>query len=450
MGHAQLSGLSGRASSWLLLVVWIAELGALAGAGRALSALAASGLALFVAIALLRASRHIVLLFLLIGAAAAGMAWWIGRPQLLLVGFERAQIFGAFFPAVLLLRATAETSPRLAQLQEGVGRLSPEQRRGWTLFGAHGLGAVLNVGAMAVLAPVVARGADESRRQQLAQTAAQGVGTAIMWSPFFVALAFTSQLVPQAPLWQSMLIGAGAGAMGLALSQRMFMPGLGLRDLGRAVSHLRPLLAPTAVMIGCVLACTVLLHFSGLQAVAVVLPVLCGVYLAFRGIDAARRAWNRAFASFGRLADELLIVVGAMLLGSVIGALPAVAALAESMSPSALTGVPLVATMVVLLVALGQVGLHPMVGVSVFVPVFAAGAFGISPPLLVAAAVFAWGLSATVAIWTLPVAVAATSFEVPVSRLYTRRAVAYLLAFGGIGLLYFAVVNTWLVTRQAG
>lgn len=450
MGHAQLSAPLARVSAWVLLLVWLAELGALAGGGPLLSAVAAAGLALFVLFALLRASRHIRLLFAAIAGIAIALALLAGEPQWLARGFERAQIFGAFFPAVLLLRATAEESPRLPSMQLGVDALSPAQARGWTLYGAHGLGAVLNVGAMAVLAPVVTRGADDARRLQLAQAAAHGVGSAIMWSPLFIAMAFTSQLVPQAALWQCMLIGAGTGAIGLVLSHRLFMPELRAAALLAAVSHLRPLWAPMAVMVGGVIACTLLLKLSGLQAVAVVLPALCALYLAARGRAAARAAWNRAFTSFGRLADELLIVVGAMLLGAVVGALPPVVALAEGMSPSALTGAPLLIAMVVILVALGQAGLHPMIGISVFVPVFATGAFGISPPLLVAAAVFAWGLSASVAIWTLPVAVAATSFDVPVARLYSRAAIRYLLLVGALGLAYLVAVNSVLASRAAG
>lgn len=449
MGHAQLSAPLARVSAWVLLLVWLAELGALAGGGKIVSGIAAAGLAVFVLFALVRASRHIRMLFALIAGIATLLAFWAGEPGLLARGFERAQIFGAFFPAVLFLRATAEVSPRLPQLQQGVEQLSPVQARGWTLYGAHGLGSVLNVGAMAVLAPVVSRGSDDARRLQLAQAAAHGVGSAIMWSPLFIAMAFTSQLVPQAALWQAILIGSGTGALGLLLSHRMFMPDLRIRALVAALGQLRPLWAPMAVMVGGVVACTMLFAFSGLQAVAVVLPALCVIYLAVRGREAARDAWERAFASFGRLADELLIVVGAMLLGAVVGALPPVVALAQGMSPSALTGAPLVVAMVVILVALGQAGLHPMIGVSIFVPVFASGAFGISPPLLVAAAVFAWGLSASVAIWTLPVAVAATSFNVPVARLYSRAAIRYLLLVGAIGLAYLAVVNTWLAARAA-
>ena len=50
----------------------------------------------------------------------------------------------------------------------------------------------------------------------------------------------------------------------------------------------------------------------------------------------------------------------------------------------------------------------------------------------------------------LPVAVAATSFDVPVARLYTRRALKFMVVLGAMGLAYFALVNTWLVTRQSG
>jgi hypothetical protein len=35
-----------------------------------------------------------------------------------------------------------------------------------------------------------------------------------MWSPFFVALAFISQLVPAVPLWQAMLAGSGIALIG--------------------------------------------------------------------------------------------------------------------------------------------------------------------------------------------------------------------------------------------
>ena len=232
--------------------------------------------------------------------------------------------------------------------------------------------------------------------------------------------------------------------IGLALAQFMFAPGISLGELGESVRQFGPLLVPTLVMVGCVIGVTIVFSYSGLQAVALVLPVLCFVYLAARGGDAAAGAARRTLASFGRLADELLIVVGALLLGVAVGALPAVSQWAAGMTPGVLSGAPLLVALVVVFVGLGQFGLHPMIGASLLAPVISAGPFGISPPVLVAALVFAWGLSATISIWTLPVAVAATTFGVPVAQLYTRRALAFAGVLCAGALAWMALVNAWL------
>jgi hypothetical protein len=297
---------------------------------------------------------------------------------------------------------------------------------------------------MAVLAPVVTRDAGDARRAVLASGAAHGVGTAVMWSPFFVSLAFISQLVPAAPLWQAMLIGAGLAVMGLAVSHFLYTPSLRGAALAESVRMLGGLMAPTAVMVGAVVGATLVFRLSGLQAVALVLPIACTGYLVFRGRETRLEVVRRTLAGFARLSDELLIVVGSMVLGVAVGSLPAAGDLAASITPGVIAGWPLLAAMVALLVGLGQFGLHPMVGASVLVPLISSGAFGISPPVLVAAAVFAWGLSAAISIWTLPVAVAATTFAVPLSQLWTPRSVAFGAVLGAAGIVYLGILNAWL------
>jgi hypothetical protein len=428
----------------LLAIVWIAELGVLLTRQPALSALAAAGLAVFIVLAVLRASGHIRVLFLGVTTASVALALLFADAASLLRGFERAQIFGAFLPSVLLLRATADESPRIARLREGIGRLTPAQARNWVLYGAHGLGSVLNVGAMAILAPVVARDAGEDERALLAASAARGIGTAVMWSPFFVAMAFISQLVPAAPLWRTMLAGAGVAVLGLLACHLLFTRELRAAEFTASIRQLGALVLPTAVMVGAVVAVTLLFALSGLQAVSLVLPLLCVAYLARRGGEAVRATARRTLASFGRLADELLIVVGATVLGVVIGSTPQVLELASGMTPTLISGSPLLAVLIVVLVGLGQFGLHPMIGASIVVPIIAGGAFGIDPAVLVAAAVFAWGLSASISIWTLPVAVAATTFGVPVGRLYTASTAKFAVLMIVAGVVYFSALNAWL------
>lgn len=430
-----------RLSAWVLTAVWALEIANLLRPAPLLQVLGGAGLVAFVLMALTRASRHIRVLFLAVAGAAVAIALAQRDAALLWEGLRRALIFGAFMPSVLLLRATVEASARTNALRQGVGGLGDAGRVNWTLYGSHALGAILNVGAMAILAPVVGRDRGDAERAVLAASSSRGVGTAVMWSPFFVAMGFVSHLVPGVQLWQVMLLGVGVAAIGLALAHALFTPELRWSAFRDSVARLRPLLLPTAAIVGSVLAVTAVADASGPQAVALAVPVLCGAYLSLAGWAAMRQAAVRTFSSFARLADEIVIVTGATLLGTAVAQLPAVAALTPEAIPAAFSGVPLIAGVVALLTLSGLAGLHPMIGASVLVPALSGGAFGVDDVVLVQAAVFAWGLSATVAIWTLPVAVASTMFRVPVKALGSGRNLVYAGAYAACTVAYLGAVN---------
>lgn len=433
-----------RACAVVLCLAWVAELVLIATPVPALALAGAAALAAFLVLAAMRTGGHIRALFLVVVAASAAMAWWNDVPQALWHGFERAQIFGAFLPSVLLLRATVEASPRLGRLRDSFVRLDAATSQNSTLYGSHVLGAVLNVGAMSILAPVVARDADGGQRRLLASSSVRGVGTAVMWSPFFVAIALSSQQVPQAPAWQVMAVGVGLTAIGLVLSHLLYTPALGRAGFLDSVAQLRPLVGPTIVIVASVVGASVALGLSGLQAVAVVVPAFCVAYAAALGGRAARRVARRTFESFAKLADELFIVVGATILAVTVSALPAVQSLGSSVTPGMISGVALMASVVFTLVALGLAGLHPMIGIGILLPVLAAGDFGIHPAALVATAVFSWGLSASISMWTLPLVSASIHFGVPVRELLNRRSLAYGLLYAIGGILYLGAVNAVL------
>ena len=434
-----------RASGWLLAAVWLLELIHLVHPSPLLSALGLVGLLAFVVLALLRASPHIRVLFTAVTGAAALIAVAKDDLSMLLGGLERARIFGAFLPSVLLLRATAEQSPRVAHLRGGLAALDERARESWMVSGSHVLGAVLNVGAMGVMAPMVAPDTPADRRAALAAASARGVGTAVMWSPFFVALGFVSHLVPSVRLWQAMALGAGIALIGLAISYALFTRGLGLAGLRTSTRQLRALLGPMAVVVAAVLLVADRLSLSGPAAVGLSLPVLCGGYLALLGRSAATQVAQRTLRSFGQLADELLIVVGATVLGAVIAGLHDVSDAARSMTPAFLTGLPLIAALTLALIGSGLLGLHPMIGATVLLPILDGGGFGVAPVVLVATAVFAWGLSATISIWTLPVAAASSLFQVPLRMLAAGRALTFAAFYVAGAVAYLGVVNALLV-----
>ena len=428
----------------LLGAVWLTEVVRVFRPAPTLATIGLACLAAYTLLALARSSRHIRVLFVVVVGVAVALCAWQGDFAAVVAGFSKAQIFGAFLPAMLFLRATAEASPRIHEVRDDVGILAPAAAKSWTQYGSHALGAVLNVGAYAILAPVVARDADEPARYELARSAARGVGGAVMWSPFFVSLGFVSQLVPAAPLWQAMAVGSGLAIMGFALSHALFMKELGLSAWRSSLARLAPILAPMSFVIGAVVAATLVLHWSGLQSVAIVVPAMCVGYIAVLGPSHGGGIVRRTIASSTRISDELLIVVGATVLGAAIAALPAVQALGREVTPAMASGPVLLGGLVLVLLALGQVGLHPMIGASLVIPVVAGGDFGLCAVTLVNAGVFAWALNASVSIWTLPVSVASSAFAVQATRMMSPATWKYLAIHAAGGIAYLAAANALL------
>lgn len=435
-----------RVAALLLCVVWAVEILRMLHPLPILAGIGAACLGAFTLIAWLRSSRHIQVLLAIALAVSAAIAWSAGSAAALAGGFERAVVFGAFMPSVLLLRATVESSPRIERLHADLGRLDHHQAQNWTLYGSHALGAVLNVGAAAILAPLVTRDVDERRRAELAAASARGIALGAMWSPFFLSVAFTTQLVPAVPMWQVIGIGIATALMGFAASQAVITTRLGWRGFRDSVAGLMPLAAPSAVIVGAVVGASIAFHWSGLQAVVLVVPLLCAGYLARLGPSGTGLAARRAFASLGRVADELVIVVGGTVLGAVVGSMPEVRELGASVTPQMISGPAVIAAIVLVTVLLGNLGLHPIVASSVMVPVVVVGDFGVTDVVAVSAAVFAWGLNGGLSIWTLPMAMSAAYFGVPTRRLISRRGLVYVSVLGIAGVLLLAAVNALLLS----
>lgn len=438
--------ISQRIAALLLCAVWATEIVRMLHPFPFLAGVGAACLGAFTLIAWLRSSRHIQVLLAVALTISAAMAWSAGSATALADGFARAVVFGAFMPSVLLLRATVESSPRIERVHADLGRMDHAQAQNWTLYGSHALGAVLNVGAAAILAPLVTRGADERRRAELAASSARGVAIGAMWSPFFLSVAFTTQLAPHVPMWQVVGIGIATALLGFAASQAFITPGLRWRAFRESVAGLAPLAAPSAVIVGAVVGASIAFHWSGLQAVVLVVPLLCAAYLARLGPLGTGLVARRAFASLGRVADELVIVVGGTVLGAVVGSMPAVRELGASLTPQMISGPGVIAAMVAIMVLLGNLGLHPIVASSVMVPVVVVGDFGVTDLVAVSTAVFAWGLNGGLSIWSLPMAMSAAYFGVPTPRLISRRGLLYVFVLGVAGVLLLSAVNAALLS----
>jgi hypothetical protein len=114
-------------------------------------------------------------------------------------------------------------------------------------------------------------------------------------------------------------------------------------------------------------------------------------------------------------------------------------------TPAFLTGLPLIAALTFALIGSGLLGLHPMIGATVLLPILDGGGFGVAPAVLVATAVFAWGLSATISIWSLPVAAASSLFQVPLRTLAAGRALTFAAVYVAGAVAYLGIANALLL-----
>jgi hypothetical protein len=356
-------------------------------------------------------------------------------------GLERGLIFAAFIPTLGWLRAAAERSPAIDRSRDLFERMGGRARDAGLQVGAHLLGAVITAGVIGLFAPLVGRDGAAKERAHAAQATVRGMCLAVLWSPCFVGMAVASRLLPEVPLWRAIILGLGFATLGLVLADLLF----GLRSPRRlfgAALAFRPILAPLFVGAGSVVLATAATPLSSLEAVLTVLPPLGALWLVSSGVGNLRPAVAATWTRLGQMADDLLIIVLAMVLASAIGGNQIVAALLES--AAALQPPPpaiLAATLAAMVIA-SFAGLHPMVTISVLVPlVHDLPGQPVGADALMMVALFGWSLGTINSPSSLSIILASTNFRVPLRYLLFDRNLVFVLLFGAVAVVLLSLLN---------
>lgn len=431
-------------SGLCLFGVWLTEEIYLLSGEYIFSVAAVALLSLFALTALVRASFHVRSVFLIAIAVSLACVAVTGSVQAILVGLHRAEVFGAFIPAVILLRASLKPYASFLPSFDPTQTVSREQALLRAMTGNFLVGSLLNVGSLHILLDRLTgqrSGVDVAR---LAQASAIGIACAVMWSPFFVSIGFVSQLVSQIPLAQLMTVCLTLSCIFLLVFQVYLTGRLGLGAMLNAARSFTNLLFPLAMVTVGVLVCSQIFGFSGAQSVVLVAPLIALLLMLFKS-GAALMTLKDSVRGVSKTTDELLIVIGAMILGASLDALPFFRLLFESFTPAALSADLLIFMIVLTLVFLGQLGVHPMIGIGVLVPMLLSQDFGLHPLTIGVVCVFSWGISAVASIWALPVSSASAVFSVPVTRILSKRLLLWVLACALSGSLLLCLFNRLLL-----
>jgi hypothetical protein len=431
-------------SNLMLGVLWAAALAQIFWPHPMLAAGGGIVLALLIAAAFARLRRQIQLLCLVLGGAAAGLAQWLDAWGALWGGVEKAVIFAAFFGTLSLLRATADLRPEIGHARALVERLGASERSSGLAVGTHILGATLIVGVMAVFAPIVGRDAPYETRKSAAEACQRGMCLACLWSPFWVAMAFSYEHLPDVALWQVMALGLALSTLGLAVAQLMYTPDVGLAGLWRAARAFAPVLPPVAIATGAVLSLKAATALTTLQCLVVGVPALCLAALAAQGAAQLRRGVVQAGRGIGGMQGEIALLTFALALGKTMEPALTGGPVAAQVAALAPPPIAVFAVVIIGMTVLAFAGVHQIVTATVMLVLFGTLPLGIADLALMQAVLLGWAFASMTGLSAVSVAVAGAMFGVPLEKIAYGPNIRFCLVFGVIATLLVAGVNALL------
>lgn len=400
------------------------------------------GLAAYVGLAQVRGSRQTRWLCGALAAAIVALAGSFGVAEAAIGGIGRALVFAAFLPTIVLVRATAELRPEVAEARRSFSDLAPEQRAGGILFGGHALGSAISLGVFGLLAPIIGtEGAPESRIQ-LVRIAIRSLCLGAVWSPFFVSVVLVSQYITTVRLWQIMSLGLPFAILGLLISFFVLGDGAGgPKALGRSLASLAPIVPAVALAAILVAAISGVAGLTSLQAIVLGIPPLCLAGLLPLGAARLGEAMQATWRGLPEIGGEIGILVLAITLGAVSEAVLAASGIAEDVARLALAPPAAIAIIVAGMSAAGLLGLHPIVSATVMLVVATGLPIELADIVLMQAVLIGWALGAMISFSGVSVVIAAALFEVPTWRLIVGPNIVFVIVFGTVSVLLLGLLN---------
>jgi len=438
--------------------------------GQLLSALTgASGfqaladLAMLAALAILtpqvRRSRQIFVVLALLLTGYAFLADPATAAGTIRSALDRAAFIVAFFSALATLRHVAEISPAITRAAMYLASQPPGRRYTALAAGGHVFALVLNYGSISLLGSMAASSAAREpdpqiraiRSRRMLQAVHRGFASSLCWSPLSFAMVISTTVVPGAN-WGKVILPAIAGALILTAIgwglDRMFKPPVRRGGAAPAAAPDKPAaLLPVLWLLLLIVVPMALLHaaagLSAPLAVLLIVPVVAAGWLAVTGpaggrmVHLARHSAQFGFAELPSMKGEIVLLAMAGFLGAGAGALLAPLVASSGLDLAALPVWLLVVLPVWLIPLGGQLGMNPILFVSLFGPLLPAPeTLGISATPLVLALTGGWAISGVTSPFTASVLL--------IARLGGVTAKEVSLAWNGIfALLVGLALSAW-------
>ncbi|WP_010141215.1 hypothetical protein [Oceanicola sp. S124] len=325
----------------------------------------------------------------------------------------------AFFCALATLRHAAELSDSITRAAVYLAQQPPGRRYTALTLGAQVFALVLNYGAISLLGTMARSSARNEpdpdiariRTRRMLLAVQRGFGASLCWSPLALAVVISTTVVPGAT-WGSVVLPALVSAalmtgVGWGLD-RAFKPQL---RPGQVPTRADPAtiggaatLLPVGTLLLCIALPVTLLHFAtGLPAsriVLLVVPLVAALWLFRMGPARGRTRYLGAhagafvFRELPAFRSEIVLLTMAGFLGTGAGTLLAPLIAATGLDLGALPLWLLLVLPIWLIPLGGQIGMNPILFVSLFGPLLPAPAeLGITATPMVISLTAGWALA---------------------------------------------------------
>ena len=340
----------------------------------------------------------------LVAASTVGNAW-----HDLWEGLSRTRVFLVLFGAVAWLAVPAKESPSLRAIREMVLTQPPGRRFAYLGMAAHGLGLAFNLAGISLLSGMINDKHPPRLRRRLGRAMAQGFALVTCWSPFFVGAVVILGAWPEfkwseiAPFGICLAVALWGLSWGMDKMTNPRPTSDAARKAPSTVSGLAWL--RTAGVLSVLFAAVIfLVEGQGISipvALGIVAPPLALIWRAsfYSAPERAKESTGfayRTIAGLKNIRGEIVLFTAANTMG--LGLSDVINPEQIAAFVSGLGYAPLV--MMILLcysyLALGALGLHPVITVVLLSQFLTAEMLGVSPTVMILTLMALWGMGTNI------------------------------------------------------
>jgi hypothetical protein len=401
-------------------------------------------LGIYVFFALPRTGWHTRILLFVLAIATIALAARYDRWDAIPLGMAKASIFPAFLATIVLLRATADQRPEISAARRLFAAIDSREQSGGIMVGSHLVGAILQVGVFAILAPILGPDATLEERRRVFLMAMRGMAMVPLWSPFVVGMAVATEYLPNVPLWQIMTLGLSLVVLGMLLSVIAFDRGGGPGAIWRALKTLSPIVPPVAIAALLVIGMTTTTSYSTLQSLVIVMPIPCLLAIAFAPGGKIGVALRGTAGGLSRIGSEISILTFAMTLGITFQTCLPDLGLLAGLQALALSPTAIIFIVIMTMNLFGLLGVHSIVTGTILLVLFTGIPTGVADLILLQALLVGWGLCTAISVGSLSIATGAAMFELAPTNAISLSNILYIFVASVIFGAILAVLNPFL------